>query len=36
MKETITEFIELICLVGVAAAAISGAKFIFNYILKML
>ena len=36
MKETITEFAELVCLVGVCIAAVNGAKFLFNYILSLI
>lgn len=36
MKETITEFIELACIVGVCIAATSAIKFIFAYIIAMV
>ena len=36
MKETITEFVELVCLVGVCTGAITATKFLFNYILSLI
>ena len=36
MKETITEFIEIVCITAVSVAAISAIKYIFAYIISMI
>jgi hypothetical protein len=36
MKETITEFVELACIIAVAIAATNAMKFIFAYIISLV
>lgn len=36
MKETITEFVEIICITAVSVAAVGAIKYIFAYIIQMI
>ena len=36
MKETITEFVEIVCITAVSIAALGAIKYIFAYIITMI
>lgn len=36
MKETVTEFVEIVCITAVSIAAVSAIKYIFAYIISMV
>lgn len=36
MKETVTEFVEIVCITAVSVAAFGAIKYIFAYIISMV